>query len=104
MSPENIQEIRDGAGDRLPLFLCNIEYDIISFRGKTKKRAPQKAKYIVCKGSEQQITKSLNVKRRCIATYFLGLTTAKEKTFKYDLSKIEIRKIHYIKHIGYGIK
>ena len=104
MLPEHIQEIRDGAGDRLPLFFCDIEYDIISFRGKTKKRLSLKAKSIVCKGNENRIKNDLGVKRRCIATNFLGVSNAKEKIYKYDLSKIEIRKIHYLKHLGYGIE
>lgn len=101
----DIDKIIKEAGDnRAPLFFCNISYDIITMRGRAKKRAPGKAYKIVAKGDLNQIKKDNNVKRRVLKVHFFGSSDIPKKIKGFDLSKIELTDVEVIKFLGYGNK
>jgi len=100
MLPEHIQEIIDGAGDRSPIFFCDIDYWIT----KNRKKFPFSAEKIVCKGTIAEIKKDPSTKRRVLKQYFGGNSAAQKKVHAFELDKIEIRNVKINKFLGYGIK
>lgn len=100
MLPEHIQEIIDGAGNRSPIFFCNIDFYIT----KNRKKIPHSATKIVCKGTIEEIKKSTFTKKRVLKSHFNGMSAVQKKINAFDLSKIEIRTVHVLKFLGYGVK
>jgi hypothetical protein len=88
-----------------PIFFVDISYNILKARGKTVSRLPYKAEKRVLKGFKESFSKD-PVKRDALKSYFNydRDRTQFKKLEAFDLSKIEITGVTFVKFLGFGIK
>ncbi len=88
-----------------PIFCMDVDFNILSKRGKKTYRTPYTAKTIVGKGTIQEMRKDRRFKRALLReAVYAGESNFKKKVLDFDLSNIEIKETRILHFKGYGKK
>lgn len=98
--------ILETPANRSPIFFVDIGFSLShSRKGTTKKTfTDHLVKKLVAKGTLDEISNSLPVKKRVIREHIVANGGAKKKALDFDLSRIKIKEIKIRESLGYGIK
>tara|TARA_R110000796_G_scaffold74629_1_gene167798 strand:- start:6479 stop:6787 length:309 start_codon:yes stop_codon:yes gene_type:complete len=89
---------------KAPIWFCNLNYNILTLRGKKVLRQPYRAVGIVLKGSLDINNITDDTKKRLLFRYFGNDKKNYDKIKEFKLDRVEIVKITVVKFFSYGVK
>lgn len=90
--------------NRSPIFYMDVDFYIITTRGKKKTKHLHSVKKIVAKGTKEYIKSCPETKKRILTQHFRGASNSKTKALEFDLTRVEIKDLELRRYLGNGIK
>jgi hypothetical protein len=85
-----------------PIWFVNLEGEIKAIRGKKVEKIF--AEKIVVKGDLDQIKRHPATKKRLLKAHFSESSNALKKVNEFDLNRVQITKVEFLKSLGYGLE
>lgn len=90
--------------DKNAIYVADVTYNILKRKGKTIIRETYKAAKIAAKGTDADLFKDPNFKRRLVFDFFRNEKANFPKVAAFPLENIEIKSIERLSFLSYGIK